>query len=212
MYRFVMFLMLFFVVAFGQAPFNSRVVWEDSVRVDSTASYRLPMFWQDNGGIRTLVIEARNDSTAGFASDSAAVRIEYRQNFPLSKSLPNSGNFPYILSLRSRAHPDSLSSLWRGGSSFLLWDSLAIQSMDSAAVYSRNRVLRAGTTKYSYGDSLKTLQTSGFGAFTYLSFLPDYSPGGNLVVTGKANNGKRGVGSVWKFRLYQQIGTSVKVE
>lgn len=194
----------------GGYPQNSMIVWEDSLRLDSTETKRMTAAWTDNGAQLALLVEARNDSTVGLASDSASAQIKLFQLFPVRK-----GDAHYFVRLNSRAHPDSTTSLLAGGTDFVLWDSLHVASMDTQSVYLRNKVLGSAKLNrpFEYGDSLKTLQaTSVFGGFAYKTFAIDYSPAIELEVTGNLANGKRGVGSVWKFRLFQLGGTKVKVE
>lgn len=208
-------LMASFAMGANFDPFASYLVFEDSLRLDSTESKFMKVVYQDNGGNKTIVFEARDDSSAGFTSDSAAAKIEVFQVFPIAKLGQNKmGGAPYFLRLKSHAHPDS--STYPFGSQFVLFDSLEAKTMmDSAAVYARD--IESDTTAIwrvskSYGDSLKTLQTSGFGAFTYSSVPFDYSPGFVLKFTGKASNKGTGVGSIWKVRVYQLAGTSVRTK
>jgi hypothetical protein len=185
------------VVSIGGNSPNSFMFWNDSCRIDSTETKYLRVLANDAYANKTLLIEARDDSSAGFASDSACVKIEIVQVWPI-----NRGNIEYFVELNSRAHPDSS---YPGGSDYVLFDSLDILSMDTVCVYKRNRVTitnPSGNSSYA-GDSLKTLQTSGFGAFVYTCLPPDASPAGVFKFTGTSKNEKRGAGSFWRIRGYQ---------
>jgi hypothetical protein len=190
-------------------PLNSFIVWEDSVRVDSTETKRMTAAWIDNGAQLALVVEARDDSSAGFADDSASVAMSVYQVWPVTK-----GDSRYFVRLPSRAHPDSTTVLFDGGADFRLWDSLHIADMDTAAVYLRNTVSGGGVLnrQADWGDSLKTLQTTGWGAFAYRTWSPDYSSALEFELTGNAANKIGGVGSMWKLRLYQLRGEKVVAE
>jgi hypothetical protein len=186
-------------------PYNSKIAFIDTIRVDSTNVYYSDIFWQDNGAEKMLLIEADDDSSAGFADDSAAVKIELLQ---VARFLPNSDR--YVVMLPSHAHPDSTyPSL-----NFVLYDSLDIADMDTAAVWSRTAVptknLLGDTTGYTYNDVIGSAAT-GYGAFAYAGYTPDYSPGLVLKVTGLTSNKITGVGSRWIFRWIQVDGTKMKL-
>ena len=184
-------------------PSNASMIFEDSARVIGTATAKLPMVWIDNNVCLLLVVSARDDSAAGFANDSACVAVSYKQVFPL---FPNKSEYAVALT----SHPDTVDRLphWK------VFDSLCIAAMDTAAVYKRNLIkvndAFGNTMKYIPGDTLKTLQTTGFGAFAYTQLMPDNSPAIEIRLTGKANNCKRGVGSMWKVRVYTIGGFPTK--
>jgi hypothetical protein len=194
---------------YTETPRNT-VVWTDTIRVDSLAAYWSDVWWQDDGGEKMLIIEAQDTAAAGFANDSACVRIELYQVQP-------SDNRKDFFIMKSRAHPDS--STYPFGSRFLVADSLNIKSMDSAAVYLRGTapILRyAGkdTTGYKFTDAVSSNITAarGSGAFAYFAFATDPTPGVVLRVTGLATNAKRGTGSRWVFRWVQVAGNPVRTK
>jgi len=199
---------------YSYTPYNSRYVFEDSVFIDSTVTVTMPIFWQDNGEQKFILLEARDDSSTGFASDSFSVKIEARQVFPLNNRIGDYNSFPYAVDLASKAHPDSTGYPY--SSDFILFDSLDILDMDTACVYARNLIPATNsagdTVDWVHGDTLLTLQTSGFGAFEYVAVPFDYSPGLTLKITGLLRNLKRGTGSFLRVRIGQLMGTNVKAK
>lgn len=189
---------------FGQnyKPLNSLVVWEDSARIDSTETKNFTAIWSDNGAQKTLLVESRDDSAVGFSSDSASYRIKLFQLFPVARGGINS----YFVKLNSKADPDSTYP----GTSYQLWDSLDIKSMDTSAAWTRNTVWEkngsGANQRRTWGDSL-TAAGTGFGAFAYSTLIPDYSPAIQLQVTGLKRNKNTGVGSMIKLRIYQLTET-----
>jgi len=194
-------------------PYNTQIFFEDSLRIDSTETKFSEAFWQDNGLWKCFLIEARDDTNylaGGWSVCTSAVSIELYQGFPVTNEYGvnartyATGYSKYIAALPSKAHPDSTAM---HPLSFVMFDSLVISSMDTAAVYSRNAVidtnLTGQTMGYHYGDSLKTLQSTGFGAFVYTCLPPDASPAGVFKFTGTSKNEKRGAGSFWRIRGYQ---------
>jgi hypothetical protein len=188
-------------------PASSFIVYCDSLRLDSTETKYLRAVWQEGYANKALLVECRDDSSAGFANDSAAAEVRVEQLFPLTR-----GSTDCFVTLASRANPDSTTKY--GSSVFRLWDSLDIKSMDTACVYARNRVqnpITGGAGGFYPGDSLKTLQTTGHGAFAYTALPYDFSPAVAFKVRGCRSNKKGGVGSVWVFRVYALKGEVVKV-
>jgi hypothetical protein len=185
-------------------PLNT-LIWVDTLTIDSTETEWTDVYWQDNGAEKTLVVEAWNDSGTGFASDSACVGITLYQVF----HLPGANS---VVRLGSRAHPDS-STYPFGSAAFSLFDSLDIADMDTTALISRTAVpqvsSRDDTVGYYYTNTFGSAATAT-GAWAYISFAPDFSPGLVLQVTGKASNGIRGAGSKWVFRWYQSGGAVTK--
>lgn len=191
-------------------PINSQLIWEDSTRIDSTETKIMKAVWQDGYAQKAILIEARDDSTAGLISDSACVRISVLQLFPFNGLTGNTiGQF--FVALNSRANPDSTTKM--GSSVFNLFDSLNILSMDTAAVYKRGQTTGAtfGGTGWMPNDTLKTLQTvaKGYGAFAYTALPFDFSPAIAFKLKGCASNHKGGVGSMWKIRVYGLKGNKV---
>lgn len=184
---------------------TSTLLWVDTLVIDSTETEWTDIYWQDNGAEKTLVIEAQNDSATGFADDSACVLVQLYQVFH--------GPSNNVIRLPSRAHPDS--STYPFGSAFNVFDSLDIGDMDTTALIARTGVpelsSRGDTVGYYTNDSFGSAATAT-GAWAYISFAPDFSPGITLKVTGKASNGKRGVGSRWVFRWYQSLGAAVNTK
>jgi hypothetical protein len=181
---------------------NSRIAREDVVYIDGTETVYSPIFWQATGGVKSLLLQASDDSTAGFASDSACASVELMQVFD-----NGTGN---VIVLPSRAHPDSTG--WPYGADFMLYDSLDIADMDTASYWSRvalpSQNANDDTVGTYYNDSLNAVGTAP-GAFSYIPIVPDYSPGLVLKFTGKANNSTDGDGSRWIVRWYQENGAPV---
>lgn len=209
----VLFMLVAAVAVFAQTPnyrphpTNAMLFWEDSARVDGTDAVTFKAVWQDEIANKVLLVECRDDSSSGFASDSACVRVTAYQVFPMA----GAQNSDLFVMLNSRANPDSTTKY--GSSVFNLFDSLNIKSMDTACVWKRNYVLSSNTwgSKGPYpGDSLKTLQTSGYGAFAYTALPVDFSPAYTIKLTGLAPNAKRGAGSMWKLRIYGLRGVMTK--
>ena len=213
-------LMLAAVVGAAGLPFtNTEIVWEDSLRIDSTETKYTTYFELDAGVYKTLLVEGRDDTNwaadSGWSSScTSAVDISWLQVFPVtneyrtdrdSRIVP-SGYYKYMCRLPSHAHPDSTTL---HPTEFMVFDSLVIGEMETAAVYLRNSTedtaLAGGVVDYTYGDTLATLQTNGlrFGAFQYSALPADWSPAGCLKVKGTTANEKRGAGSFWRFRVYQ---------
>jgi hypothetical protein len=188
-------------------PTNSQLIWEDSVRIKGTETKIMKAMWQDGYAQKAVLIEARDDSTAGWKSDSGAVRLSVLQVFPFTSVTGRQ----YFAALNSRANPDSTTKL--GSSVFNLFDSLDIKAMDTSGVYLRSYYNSStyGGTGVVPGDSLKTKQTvtAGFGAMTYIAQPYDFSPAVAFKLTGLASNLSRGVGSMWKIRVYGLKGNKV---
>ena len=199
---------------FDYAPFNTRYVFEDSCNIDSTDTVWMPMFWQDNGKEKFFLFEARDDSSDGFDSDSFSVKIDAYSVFNLNNRIGDYNSFPYMVRLPSQGHPDSTSFPY--SSEYILYDSLDILDMDTACVYARNLIpvlnSTGDTVDWSYGDSLSTLQTSGFGAFSYLQADFDYTPGLMLRIVGLTRNLKSGVGSFLRVRVGEMQGAPSKMK
>lgn len=194
-------------------PYNSHVIFEDSVWIDSTEVKTMEVFWQDNYAQKAVLVEARDDSSDGFASDSYSVKIEVYQDFPLTNDISGKYNrFPYFVHLPSRAHPDS--STYPYGTDFILFDSLDILDMDTLAVYVRDSIpvtnSYGDTVDWAFGDSLKTAQESGFGAFAYQCVSFDYTPGLSFKITGLTRNRIAGVGTLTRIRMYGLDGAVTK--
>lgn len=188
-------------------PASSFEIYRDSIRLDSTETKFLRAIWQEGYANKALLVECRDDSSAGYANDSACARISVMQLFPVI-----SGSTESFVVLNSRADPDSTTKY--GSSVFRLWDSLDVKSMDTACVYNRNRVSNpiTGGAGGSYpGDSLKTLLQTGYGAFAYSALPYDFSPAVTFKVSGRLSNKKGGVGSIWIFRVFALKGEVVKV-
>jgi len=183
---------------------NSNVILDDSMFVDGTAAVWTPAFAVDRGAYLMLTVEARDDSTTGFASDSACVSIELYQLLPDVRHGKG-----YFNAFKSKAHPDSTYP----GTDWFLFDSLDIGMMDTLAAYTRDTTMFKirQQTETIYGDSLVMADTNDvYGAQEYIDFAPDYSPALALKVTGKANNLTDGSGSMWKFKVIQMAGEAVE--
>lgn len=186
---------------------NTYVLFDDSTKIVGTETKYLKAFPQDLTSAMSLLIEARDD-TAGYANDSISLRISLEQVFPYTKR-----SVDYYVSIPSRSNPDS--TAWPGSSSFKLFDSLTIAQMCTTCVYSRNKVglstVAGATQKYYYGDSLVTLQTSGFGAFTYVPINNlSFSPSSVIKVTGLPNNNKSASGVTVRCIIMGQKGVVTK--
>ena len=183
---------------------NSNVVLDETMYVDATASVWTPAFAIDRGAYLSLLIEAFDDSTAGFASDSACVSIELYQVFPDTRN-----GVGYFNVFKSKAHPDSTYP----GTDWFLFDSLHIADMDTLAAYTRDAdsvTIRQEKTVI-YGDSLVMADTNVvYGAQVYIDFAPDFAPALALKVTGKADNLTEGTGSRWRFKIIQMAGEPVE--
>lgn len=187
-------------------PENSYMYWQDSCTVTGTAAVTLRAAWQDNVGNKAIVIQYVSDDSL-YANDSAAVSVTAYQVFPATF-----GTTDAFIRLNSRANPDSTSKL--GSSVFTLFDNLSIATMDTACVYSRNKVLNNQTwgSKGIYpGDSLKTLFTVTPGAFAYTALPFDFSPAIALKLTGLAGNRKGAAQGKWYVRIYGLKGMMTKV-
>ena len=187
---------------------NSNIIFDDSTYVLGTATVAMKVCWQDNWANKAILIEARDTSATGFATDSAAVRVTAYQVFPFTSS-PGKEVFA---ALNSRANPDSTTKY--GSSVFNLFDSLDILSMDTACVYLRNRstlTMTGGAPGTSAGDSLKTLQTTGYGAFAYIALPFDFSPAFVLKLSGRASN-RKAKPTKWHVRVYALRGLPQKVQ
>jgi len=185
-------------------PYNCRVIFDDSAAVAKTATVVMQPFSIDNGVEKTALFELRDDIT-GMSADSCNIRVRIYQVFDISK-----GGVPYFVRLNSRANPDS--TVGEGGSEYLLFDSLDINTLDTGAVYSRNHIsITKGTlglfVRWATGDSLKTKQTSGFGAFAYARLVPDLSPHLAFELTGLTHNGNS---TMVKVRVYQAMGVPTR--
>jgi hypothetical protein len=174
-------------------PFNSSV-WIDTLRIDSTETEYTDIYWWDNGGNLSLVVEAQDTSAVGFGDDSACVHIELYHVWPLGLSRKD------VVSLRA-TDADSV-----------IADSIDIVNMDSVAVCVHTAIAdtnwQGDTTGWHFNtatvDSVSTTVRSA-GALAYYDVTPTYSPGLRLKVTGKADNNKGGVGSRWIFRWFQTV-------
>lgn len=191
---------------------DNTIEYSDSVYVDTTETVYTKAFWTDNGAYKTLLIEAWNDSIDGFATDTSAVDIYIEQVWPIKdyQTSTNKGAAQYFLKLPSRAHPDSTTIYSNGSSSYLLFDSLAIASMDTVGVWSRDSLavttIDGDTVGYNFDDGINTMQTSGFGAFAYKDIVVSPSPAIMFKVKGTIKNS----GSWWRFRLSQISGIPTK--
>jgi hypothetical protein len=184
---------------YTSGPYNTTV-FTDTVILDGTETEYMSMHLQDNGGMKTLIIEARDDSTAGFANDSCCASVELLQGF-------NAGNSRNVFLFPSRAHPDS--TTWPYGSAFSLDDSLHIAEMCTTCAWVRTatpRVAFGDTVGWNYNQELDSA-ISGYGALIYYPISPDFSPFLTVKLTGKANNLKRG--SRWVLRVVQEDGIKV---
>lgn len=189
---FAVLLMVVGVMAQGRhtaRPFNT-LMWDDTLIIDSTESEWTSIYWQDNGATKVLLVQAYDDSAAGFADDSACVGIDAYQVF-------NVGN-KVAVRIRSTGADSSIS------------DSLQLASMmDTTVSYLRNvsyKVRLGGDTVWTYNDEWDTLSTDTC-AFWYSTLAPDASPGISFKLTGKASNKIDGDGSKWILRVYQLIGS-----
>lgn len=187
---------------------NTRLVYNDTIRVDSLSAVWTQAFAIDQGVNLILELEADDDSTAGFADDSACVSVELYQAIPETRD-----NIGYWKLYKSKNDPDSTYP----GTDFFLFDSLDITDMDTAAVFFRDTTSftqRSGGGKIMvYGDSVVTADTlSKFTALEYLAFTPDLTPALALKFTGLSPNKTEGVGSLWIIRVYQMYGDPVKAE
>ena len=187
---------------------NSNIIFDDSTYVTGTATVAMKVCWQDVWSNKAILIEARDTLATDFAHDSAAVKVTVYQVFPFTA--PRYGNDEFAV-LNSRANPDSTTKY--GSSSFTLWDSLDIHQMDTACVYARNRLvltMTGGAPGTSAGDSLKTLQTTGYGAFAYTALPLDFSPAFVLKLKGLSTN-RTGKATKWHVRVYALRGIPQKV-
>jgi hypothetical protein len=184
---------------------NSDWVFVDSMRIDGTETKTTKAFGIDKGAQLSLLIEARDDSSSGFADDSASVQVKLYQVWPVSV-----GSREYFVRLNSKAHPDSTYP----GADWILFDSLDILDMDTASYYHRDVTIDSTGNRGKvrvWGDSLVTADSVGVvGAVEYIDFAPDFSPALMLQLTGNLRNAKRGVGSMWIVRVTQLGGTPVK--
>jgi len=187
---------------YSKGPYNT-VVAVDTIYLDSTETEYTTMYLQDNGGAKSLVLEVFDDSTAGFASDSAAASIELLQGFGL-------GDDKHVALMPSRAHPDS--TTWPYGGDFVIDDSLDVADMCTTCVWQRvatPKTLFGDTVDWDYTQDVSST-VSTFGAMYYLPITPDFSPFMVLKLTGKASNLKRGSGSRWIVRWVQEGGLKTK--
>lgn len=210
----VIVLMLMVCVTFAQRrsdrdqiPSNITMVMRDTLRVDGTEALWSKLFWQAKGAEKTLQVIFDDTTSAGVASDSAAVKIEMFQVW----NTPNDNRKVTILA--SRANPDSTS--WPYSSNFVMVDSLDILSMDSAAVWDRLQIpirsANGDTTGYTWGDDLDSVYTGGYVGSAYYPVVPDASPGIIFKVTGKASN-KVGSYSRLILKLFQITGAPTKIQ
>lgn len=179
---------------------NTNMAYVDSFYVDSTESKFTQAFPIDIYSKYSLLVEAREDSTDGFSGDTAAVRVQLYQAWPIT-----SGNCEYFVTLKSH------------GADSTLWDSLDIHDMDTLAAYHRDFVMDSAGGQArgrTWGDSLVLLDTnSTLNAFAYKDFTPEYSPAVTFKVTGLSGaNMTSGAGSFWKFRVFGKGGEPVKTK
>jgi len=181
---------------------NSRIAREDVVYVDSLDVVYSPIFWQADGGVKSLLLQANDTTSAGFAGDSCVVSVELFQVFDYGAG--------HVVLLKSRAHPDSVTFPY--GSDFVLFDSLNILAMDTTSYWTKvsipNININGDTAGVYYNDSLNAVATAPY-AFTYLPIVPDYSPGLVLKFTGLAGNVISGNGSKWIVKWFQENGQPV---
>lgn len=186
-----------------QPILNTRIAMQDTVYVDSTSTVYSEIFWQTEGEYKTLLIEAYDDSTAGITDDSACIKIELLQAFNIGTK--------HIVLKSSHAYPDCTSYAY--SDSFLLYDSLSIQDMDTTSMFIRNALYKTNpvgdTIMKYYGVEIDSMEVVTPLAYSYRHITPDYSPGLVLKITGLTPNLARGTGSRWIFRWYQQKGQPV---
>lgn len=206
---FIFFMLFSFVsiMAAGFTPWisNSRLAQSDTLYVDSTESEYTPCFAGAPYNYKVLLLSAADTNRAGFASDSAAVKIELKQVFPLGTK--------YYAVMKSHAYPDSTDYPY--ADSVLLYDSLDIKAMDTTAKWARTPVYVRGansndTVNISYSTVLSSRAAAeNREALEYRVLQPDYSPGYILKLTGKLTNAKAGAGSRWIVNWYVEEGQPV---
>jgi len=185
--RSLLFIVVLFAMVQGRAlrnageMSNSSYAPVDSFAIDSADVVYSRAFALDNGTYKTLMVEMRDDSSAGFASDRGAVSIEFMQLLPVDRN-----NNKYFSVLRSKA--DTTNGSYPAGGAYMLFDSLDIVDMDTASMRYRDVVIDSAWNKprgKMYGDSILVVDTTGnFGAVDYISFTPDFTPTGCFRVTG----------------------------
>lgn len=201
-------LLLLVVSVFAQksTPYmdNSRLIMQDTLYIDSTETEYSKFVWLDRGANNVLLIEGADDSTSGFASDSAIVSLTLMQGFPVSYSR--------VAILNSKAHQDSTD--WPGSSVNKITDSLRVSSMcDTSGLFKRDSQyveIKRNDSSYVFMDHISGSRATGYGGFTYFPLIPDWSPFVSVKVTGLTGNMKRGTGSRWVLRVYSLDGTIVK--
>lgn len=191
-----LFLILFSIfVVLGNDMLNSNYIYTDSIWVDATDTVFSSAFPIDEGAHLTMILEARDDSAAAIGGDSACVRVELWQSYPIFK-----GGRGYLVTFPSKAQPDSTypSPDW------VMYDSLDIADMDTAAAYMRDLKGADHRKTKIWGDSLVISDTLGnFGAMEYFAFSPDATPSAVLRFIGRATNKRIGPGSRWIVRIQQ---------
>jgi len=216
----IILLLLAVCVVFGRArnyggPLTVRNIsntFTDTILVDSLDVEYSEVYWQCENVNWSLLIEAFDDSTAGFASDSACASVELLQVWPY-------GGGKHFVVLGSRAHLDSAIYV-TASTALMLWDSLHIADMDTAAKWVRSIDYYAGansTDSIAYFiDELDSVETSTHGAFAYTSpankggeYSVYESPGIVIKLTGLLNNLKNGSGSRWIITITPTGGQPV---
>lgn len=206
MKRVVLLVLIIIAVVHGRTNTQeNQLMYADTIFVDSVNVSYTKVFWQDKGTYKSVLIEAFDDSSAGFASDSISASIELKQVFNLGPK--------YFVVMNSRAHPDS--TTYPNSTNFMLSDSMYLAKMDTTAKWIRTAIYKTNllgdTVETNYSDDIATqATTTNRGAYWYQDLAPSYSPGILLKLTGKLQNKCKGPGSRWIIRLFMQEGEPVK--
>ena len=204
---FKFFALLVFVVGVGwsqpdKATPNIQVVFDETLAVMGTGSDTSMIFWQTEGGVKTIVIGANDTSSAGLSGDSCAATIKMYQIFKnMSRysgtATLSSGVASEVIMLNSRAHPDSTTSLHAGSTNFNIISALDVKSMDTASIMNISR------GAYITGKSSRNVWANA-----YYDLAPSYSNGVVFVATGSAANRKT-KSTLWRIRIFQEVGLPV---
>lgn len=173
-------------------PTNIKNFVIDTLYIRDTEAKFSKIFWQPDGGVKSLLLSLDDTLAAGFANDSCKISVELMQIFYMTDK--------NVIVLPSKAHPDSLT--YPGGKSWFLWSALEAKTIDTAALYLR------GVTGTGYTDKIGAATTPR-AAYVYMQIAPDFSPGICLRITGLNGNAKRATGSRIIIRWIQEIGSPV---
>lgn len=199
--------LLVFVVGVGwsqpdKATQNIQVVFDETLSLLGTGSDTSMVFWQTEGGLKSILISANDTSAAGFASDSCVATIKMYQVFKnMSRysgtTTLNAGVASEVIMLNSRAHPDSVTSQHAGSASFNIVTTYDVKSMDTASILNLTR------GAYITGKSSRNVWANA-----YFDLAPSYSNGVAFIATGGSAN-KKGKPTLWRIRIFQEVGAPV---